>query len=101
MNTALNTPETAAMGESAGIMVGWTRASSEPSEAFGVDVLEVHRRAEGQRRQDLQLVRGVEPLEVQSGIGFRVAPGLRFLQDLREVASLVGHLREDVVACAV
>ena len=36
MKTALKTPETAAIGESAAIMVGWTRASSPPSVALAM-----------------------------------------------------------------
>ena len=43
----------------------------------------------------------IEPLDIERGIGLRVAHGLGFLQDFPEVASLVGHLGQDVVAGAV
>ncbi len=74
---------------------------ADPGDALGVDVLQVDPGAEGEGGQDLELVGRVEPLDVQRGVRLRVAVGLRLLQDLREVASLVGHLGEDVVAGAV
>ena len=66
-----------------------------------VDLVEGHARAEGEARQQCQLVGGVEAADVEGGIGFGVALGLGFLEDVAERAMLFQHLREDVIAGAV
>ena len=70
-------------------------------DAFRMDVLEVHGGAEGDRRQDLELVRRVHAFDIQRGVGLRVAVRLRLLEDDGEVEPLVGHLGQDVIAGAV
>ena len=57
--------------------------------------------AEGERGQDRQLVRGVEPADVESGIGFGIAEPLRLAQHIGEFRPLGGHLGEDEIAGAV
>ena len=53
------------------------------------------------RRQDGELVRGVEAADVEGRIGFRVAQRLRLGQHLGERAVLVRHRRQDEIAGAV
>ena len=67
-------------------------------DAFDIDRSHVGNGAEGERRQDRQLVGGVEAADVEGGIGLRVAQPLRFLQHVGELASLARHLGENVVA---
>ena len=80
--------------------VGDVRAR-DAADALGVDVLEVHEGPEGQGDEDLELVGGVEALDVERRIGLRVAAGLGLLEHLGEVEPLVGHPGQDVVAGAV
>ena len=70
-------------------------------DAFDIDRFNVRHRAEGQRCQDRQLVRGVETADIEGRIGLRVAQLLRFLQHVGELAALAGHLGENVIAGAV
>ena len=69
--------------------------------ALDVDLVERHTGAEGEARQQGELVRGVETADVEAGIGFRIALRLRFLEHVGKGAMLLEHLREDVVAGAV
>ena len=57
--------------------------------------------AERQRRQQRQLVRGIEAADVEGRIAFGVALGLRLLQHIVEGAMFFLHLGQDVVAGAV
>ena len=72
-----------------------------PLNALDVDLVEGDARAEGEARQQGELVRGVEAADVEGGIGLGVALGLGFLQDVAERAMLFQHLRQDVIAGAV
>ena len=65
---------------------------------FGVGLVELHRDAEGDRRQDGQLVRGVDALDVEGRIGLGVAEPLRLLEHGVERRALVAHLGQDEVA---
>ena len=60
-------------------------------DAFDVDLVERHFRAECQTGQQRQFVRGVETADVERRIGFRVALLLSFLQDLCERPALFLH----------
>ena len=70
-------------------------------DAFDVHLIERHPRAEGQARQQRQLVRGVEPADVERRISLGVALGLRLLEHIGERAAFRLHLGEDVVAGTV
>ncbi len=75
--------------------------AGELRDALGVGAVELHRDAEGDRRQDGELVRGVDALDVEGRVGFGVAQPLRFLQHVVEGRALVAHLGQDEVAGAV
>ena len=49
--------------------------------------VEIGRGAEGQRRQQRELVGGVAAADVESRIGFGIAQRLRFLEDVVEAAA--------------
>ena len=70
-------------------------------DAFGVDLVELHRHAEGDRRHDRELVRGVDALDVERGIGLGIAARLRLGQHRRERRALGAHLGQDEVGRAV
>ena len=70
-------------------------------DALDVDLVEGDAGAEGEARQQGELVGGVEAADVEGGIGLGVALRLRFLEDIGEGAMLFQHLRQDVVAGAV
>ena len=70
-------------------------------DALDMDLVEGDAGAEGQAGQQGELVRRVEPADVEGGIGFGIALGLGFLQDVAERAMLLEHLRQDVIAGAV
>ena len=128
MVAALVTPITCAIDESLRTMVGCTRCSmpfgvftATPKQLDAIAELigggEIGRRdrgnalhidralldagAEGERRQDRELLRGVVALDVEGRIGFGVAEPLRFLQAIGERQVLLLHLGEDVIAGAV
>jgi hypothetical protein len=71
------------------------------ADALDVDALQVDLAAEGERGQDGQLVRGVDAVDIEAGIGLGVAQVLRLGQDLVELAAGLAHGAEDVVAGAV
>ena len=106
-STAFITPSTLAIRRCAGISVGCTRSSMpsarpprdaeqldpvaellgvadvllrELRDALGVGLVELHRDAEGDRRHDGELVRGVDALDVERRVGLGVAALLRLLQ---------------------
>ena len=66
-----------------------------------MDLVERDARAEGEARQQGELVRGVEAADVEGRIGLGVALGLRLRQHVGERAVLALHLGQDVVAGAV
>ena len=126
--TALNTPSTLASGEACGTMQGCTRASipllglardaeqldavaelvgegdverGDAADALDMHRLERNRPAEGERREDRQLVRGVDAVDVEGRVGFRVAELLRVGQHFGELAPALAHDGQDVVAGAV
>ncbi len=70
-------------------------------DALDVDLVEGDLGAEGEARQDGELVGGVEAADVEGRIGLGVAARLRLLQHLVEGAVLVLHGGEDVIAGAV
>ena len=57
--------------------------------------------APGQTDQQHELVRRVEAVDVQRGIGLGVALGLRFGERGGKVHALAGHLRKNIVARTV
>ncbi len=71
------------------------------ADAFHVGLVELHRDAEGNRRHDGQLVRGIHAFDVEGRIGLGVAQRLRLRQHGGEVQSLVAHLGQNEVGGAV
>jgi hypothetical protein len=57
--------------------------------------------AKGDGRQDRKLVRGIDALDVEGGIGLGIALGLRLAQHIGKVGAGVLHGGEDVIAGAV
>ncbi len=70
-------------------------------DAFGVGLVELHRDAEGDRRHDGELVRGVDALDVEGRVGLGIAQPLRLLQRSVERQPLVAHLGQDEIGGAV
>src|SRR5476649_1508491 len=70
-------------------------------DAFHIGFVELHRDAEGDGRHDGGLVRGVDALDVEGRIGFRVTQLLRLFQRRVEVQALVAHLGQDEIGGAV
>jgi hypothetical protein len=126
--TALNTPSIWAIGASSGTMQGCTRCSmpygvsrARPEQLDAVAQLlgeaDVHRRctrgcprhdageidlgAERRAGQHRELVRGIDAVDVEAGIGLGVARRLRLGQHDVEVAAGLAHGAQDVVAGAV
>ena len=60
-------------------------------DALDVDLLEVELAAEGEARQDGELVRRVEAADVEGRVGLGVAQRLRLGQRVAERAALIGH----------
>ena len=73
----------------------------DPPDPLDVNGAELHRTAEGECRQDRQLVRGIGPVHVGGRVGLGVAERLGFGQHHREIAPGFAHLGQDVVAGAV
>ena len=69
----------------------------DPLDALVGDVVELHRRAEGEPRQDRHLRRGVGAADVVARVRLRVAEVLRLLQRLLVREAAASHLGEDVV----
>jgi hypothetical protein len=70
-------------------------------DAFGIGLLELQRNAEGNRRQDGQLVRGIDAFHVEGRIGFGVTQALRLGQHVGEIRAAVAHLGENKIAGAI
>ena len=68
---------------------------------FRINPVEIDRAAETDTRQDRQLVRGIDTVDVEARIGFGIAELLRFRQDLGEFVRALAHRRQDVVRGAV
>ena len=73
----------------------------EPRDARRVDVLQVDAGPESERGQDLELVRRVDPLDVERRVRLRVPRRLSLAQGVGEIPSLVRHLGQDEVRGAV
>ena len=71
------------------------------ADALDMHRLERHWPAEGDCRQDRQLVRGIDAVDVERRIGLGVTQLLRIGEHLGELAAALAHLRQDVVAGAV
>ena len=71
------------------------------ADALDVDRVEARPPAEGQRRQQRQLVRGVDAVDVEGGIGLGVAQALRLGQHVGELAPGLAHGGQDEIAGAV
>ena len=70
-------------------------------DTLGVDLVELHRDAEGDRRHDGELVRGVDALDVERRVRLGIAQALRLLQHRAEGEALVAHFGQDEVRCPV
>jgi hypothetical protein len=70
-------------------------------DTFHQHVLEIRRRAEGEARQDRELVRRVAAADIERRISFGKTEILRFLQHLFEGTLRLLHVGEDIVASAV
>ncbi len=70
-------------------------------DALDIDRALVDLGAEGEARQDRELLRGIMALDVEGRIGLRVAEPLRLLEAFRKGQLLLLHAGEDVVAGAV
>ena len=75
--------------------------AGNPGDALGVGLLEFERNAEGDGRQNRELVCGIDAFHVKRRIGLGITQSLRFLQRVGEVRALVAHLRENEIARAV
>jgi hypothetical protein len=71
------------------------------ADAFDVDRVEARAAAERQGRQQRQLVRGVDAVDVEGRIGLGVAQALRLGQHVGELAPGLAHGGEDEIAGAV
>ena len=70
-------------------------------DAFDIDRVRVNLGAEGEARQDGELVRGIEAFDVEGRVGFGIAETLRILEALGKGQPFEFHPGEDVVAGAV
>ena len=70
-------------------------------DALGIGLVQLHRDAEGDRRHDGELVRGIDAFDVEGRIGFGIAQALRLFQHRAEGETLVAHFRQDEVRGAV
>src|SRR6185437_2890495 len=71
------------------------------ADALDVDAGEVHLAAEAHRREQRELMRGVDAVDIEARIGLGIAEALRLFQHRSEAAARRAHLRQDVVAGAV
>ncbi len=71
------------------------------TDALGINAVGVDRSAEGEARQDRQLVRGIDAVDVEARISLGITELLRLGQHLGEFAPALAHRRQDVVRCAV
>lgn len=73
----------------------------DAGEPFAKDVGRRNGHPKGYGGQERQLVRRINAFHIKGGIGFGVAQGLRFLQNVFERAACAGHFRENKVRRAV
>ena len=73
----------------------------EGADAFRRHVRVIHFRAEGEHREDDELVRRIVPVHVEGRVRFRVATGLGVREGFCEGGAIVAHAREDEVAGTV
>ena len=71
------------------------------ADALGVHLFELQRDAEGDGRQDGELVGRVNAINVDGRIGFGVTQALCFGQHGLEIRATLVHLGEDVIASAI
>ena len=71
------------------------------ADPFGMDILEFDAGSEAEGEQEGELVRGIDPLDVEGRVRFGIAEFLCLFQDLREIRRVLGHPGEDIVAGAV
>src|SRR5439155_22724101 len=71
------------------------------ADALDMDAVEIDSAAESDAAQNSQLVRGVDAVDVEPGIGLGIAELLCLGEDVGEVATAIAHRREDIVAGAV
>ena len=62
---------------------------------------EIDRGAKGQAREDRQLVRGVDAVNVKARIGLSISKRLRFTEHIGKIATFAFHRRENIIAGAV
>ena len=62
---------------------------------------EIDRGAKGKAREDRQLVRGVDAVNVKARISLGIAKRLRFTEHIGKIAAFAFHRRENIVAGAV
>ena len=75
--------------------------SAEPVDALCVDLLVRHPSAEGEGRQQGDLLRCVDSGNVEMRVGLGISKGLGVLQDLRKIEAFVAHPAQNVVAGSV
>ena len=71
------------------------------ADAFGVDVGEAQRNAEGDRRHDGELVGGVDAIDIEARVGFGVAERLGLGEHVLEPPPARRHFAENEVAGAI
>jgi len=69
--------------------------------ALGEGPVELQRNTEGDRRQDSQLVRGIDAFHVETRVGLGVTQALRLGQHVGEVRTLVPHFGKNEIAGAI
>ena len=69
--------------------------------AFGDNRAEIDLGAEGEAREQGQLVGRVDPIDVETRVGLGVAQGLGFGEHILEGALALAHVAQDVIAGAV
>ena len=75
--------------------------SFELGDALDVSLVELDRDTEGDGGNQRCLVRGVDPFDIESRIGFGIAEALGFLEHVVEGQALVAHFGQDEIGRAV
>ncbi len=75
--------------------------SRQLGDAFGIGLVELQRNAKGNGGQDGQLVRRIDPLDVEGRVNFGVTQRLGFSQHIRERTAFLAHFSKDEVTRAV
>src|SRR5262249_52403462 len=74
---------------------------ADGGDALAVDLFDLDRDLEGERREDGDFISHVAPLDVVGRVGFGESGGLSLGERLRERLLLALHLRQDVVGRAI